>query len=124
MRALLHAFLSSVLICVGDPLDNLVYMWPLVVTLRRREELFLLPTQPLTYRPWRLLASHVPSQHTHVLGALFFPTMTLGMTATQRVERIFSAMKNGRNLKRKSTFRQVRQRVEEVAEDLALASRM
>ena len=42
------------------PFGHLVYVWPLVVTLGRREELLLFPTKPLTYRPWRLLASHVP----------------------------------------------------------------
>eukprot|EP00904_Undaria_pinnatifida_P011900 jgi/Undpi1/7840/HiC_scaffold_23.g10312.m1 len=67
---------------------------------------------------------HLYSIRTYWARCFFPTTMTLGMTATQRVEGIFSAIKNGRNLKRNSTFRQVRQRVEQVAEDLALASRM
>ncbi|CAN0352247.1 unnamed protein product, partial [Scytosiphon promiscuus] len=55
----------------------------------------------------------------------FFPTtMTLGMTASQRVEGTFSAIKNRRCVKRNSTFRYVRQRCDTVAADLALASRM
>ena len=70
------------------------------------------------------LARAVRSIRTYWARCFFPTTMTLGMTATQRVEGIFSAVKHGRNLKRSSTFRQVRQRVEEVAEDLALASRM
>ena len=70
------------------------------------------------------LARAVSSIRTYSASCFFPTTMTLGMTATQPVEGIFGAIKNGRNRKRNSTFRQVRQRVEQVAEDLALASRM
>ncbi|CAM9950714.1 unnamed protein product, partial [Ectocarpus fasciculatus] len=51
-------------------------------------------------------------------------TMTLGMTASQRVEGSFSVIKNGGAVRKNSTFGAVRKRVETVAEDLALASRM
>ena len=70
------------------------------------------------------LARAVRSIRTYWARCFFPTTMTLGMTATQPVEGIFGAIKNGRNRKRNSTFRQVRQRVEAVEEDLALASRM
>ncbi|CAN0353451.1 unnamed protein product, partial [Ectocarpus sp. 12 AP-2014] len=50
--------------------------------------------------------------------------MTLGMTASQRVEGSSSVIKNGGAVRKNSTFGAVRKRVETVAEDLALASRM
>ncbi|CAN0133952.1 unnamed protein product, partial [Ectocarpus sp. 13 AM-2016] len=51
-------------------------------------------------------------------------TMILGMRASQRVEASFSAIKNGSAVRKHSTFCAVKKRVDTVAEDLAVASRM
>lgn len=50
--------------------------------------------------------------------------MTLDMTSSQRVEGIFSVLKQGHILRRNSTFREVRAKCQRVAEELVVAPKM
>ncbi|CAM9444741.1 unnamed protein product [Ectocarpus sp. 12 AP-2014] len=62
---------------------------------------------------------------TPALARCYDPTtMTLGMRASQRVEASFSAIKHASAVRKHSTFCAVRKRVDTVAEDPAVASRM